>query len=229
MDINIHEALRTNYLFKAFDDAQLDTMARATRQVSLETGERLFTQGDPIRAFYFVVRGQIKLYRLSKTGYEKIIDLVNVEETFAEAVMFMNDEGYPVNAEALKSSILLAFDAPTFIQLLRESNETCFRLMANMSQRLRWQLNEIDRLTLHTASFRFISFLLDPPPRCQGENGEVRLNMPKHVLASRLSIKPETFSRLLARLSDEGLIEAKRDAVLLRDVQGLRERLQNLL
>ena len=141
----------------------------------------------------------------------------------------MSDEGYPVNAEALKPSKLLRLDAATFIHLLHRSNETCFRLMAHMSRRLRWQLNEIDRLTLHTASFRFINFLLDPPPKCRGDEGEIRLNMPKHILASRLSIKPETFSRILSRLSDEGLIRTQRDAVHLLDEQGLRDRLQTLL
>jgi CRP-like cAMP-binding protein len=220
--------LKDIYLFQEFDDLQLETIAGSTKQFSLEPGQRLFNQGDPIERFYFLQQGQMKLYRLSVDGYEKVIDIVGAGQTFAEAVVFMERDGYPVNAEALEASELLGFKAATFLKLLKESNDSCLRLMANMSQRLRWQLNEIDRLTLHSATFRFINFLLDPPASCRVNAGEVRLNVPKSVLASRLSIQPETFSRILSRLTGAGLIEVRREALKLLDVEALRDRVRDL-
>lgn len=220
-------ALANIYLFSAFDAAQMKTMAAAAERVSLAQGDRLFNQGDKIRRFFHLESGRMKLYRLSPEGDEKVIDLVGPGQTFAEAVVFMERaEGYPVNADALEASRLIGFDAYTFLGLLRESNESCLRLMGSMSRRLRMHVNEIDRLALQNATSRFIGYILNAASE-EGTHGRrVELNAPKNVLASRLSIQPETFSRILSRLAGAGLIRVERQAVILVDVDALRELLE---
>ena len=228
MTTDLTEVLKTIYLFQSLSDQQLNLVAKTTRCYALGAGERLFSQGDPIERFFFLQSGQVKLYRLSPDGDEKIIELVCAGQAFAEAVVFMGKHGYPVNADVLVASELLGFDAHVFMDLLKQSNETCLRLMADMSVRLRSQVNEIDRLTLHSATFRFINYLLDPPPNCMVSAEEIRLNVPKSVLASRLSIQPETFSRILSRLANAGLIEVRRESIRLLDTASLQARLQDL-
>lgn len=222
------DALQDIYLFSAFDREQMATMANAAERLSLAQGERLFNQGDEIRRFFHVQSGQMKLYRLSPEGDEKVIDLVGPKQTFAEAVVFMERvAGYPVNADALQATQLIGFDASTFLGLLRESNESCLKLMSTMSRRLRMHVNEIDRLALQNATSRFIGYILNAAYE-EGTHGRrVELNVPKNVLASRLSIQPETFSRILSRLSGAGLIQVDRQAITLLDIDGLRALLEN--
>lgn len=215
--------LKQIYLFSALDECQLSEIAATTKQKSLKTGERLFHQGDPCDYFFYLREGQIKLFRLSREGDEKVIYVVLGGQTFAEAVMFMErKEGYPVNAESLEPSELLCFDSNTFVDLLKRSPDTCLRLMGNMSRRLRWQVNEIDRLTLHNATFRLINYLLDVCEEKTGGTFEVRLTTPKNVLASWLSIQPETFSRILFRLSGRQLLEVEGQTIRF-DVSKLRQ------
>lgn len=224
-DQQLLKELRKIHLFSALDDEQLDVVARNTRQITLRAGQRLFTQGQPCSAFFSLYRGQMKLYRLSPDGSEKVIDIVNAGQTFAEAVMFMEEDGYPVTADALEDSVLLAIDCRSFIALLKQSPTTSFRLMGRMSQRLRWQLNEIDRLTLHSATFRLVSYLLETLMRSGCETNEVQLTIPKNVLASRLGIKPETFSRILSRLVQQDLIEVRRQSIVVRNAAELQKQL----
>lgn len=222
------DALRGIYLFSAFDARQMAAIAEATERVSLAQGERLFNQGDEIRRFFYVESGRIKLYRLSPDGDEKVIDLVGPNQTFAEAVVFMErTAGYPVNADALETTRLIGFDARTFLGLLKESNESCLQLMAAMSRRLRMHVNEIDRLALQNATSRFIGYILNAAYEDRAQGRRVELNVPKNVLASRLSIQPETFSRILSRLSSAGLIQVERQAITLLDVDGLRNLLES--
>ena len=223
------KSLRDIYLFSAFDDEQLSSVLKVTEQIFLEPGQRLFNQGDEIRRFYYIESGQMKLYRLSAEGYEKVIDLIGANQTFAEAVVFMERRaGYPVNADALEPTHLLGFDAQTFLGLLRQSNESCLQLMAVMSRRLRWQLNEIDRLALQNATSRFVDFVFQPGDDSVANGKRIELTVPKNVLASRLSIKPETFSRILARLSAAGVIKVDKQAITLLDVNGLRRQVKAL-
>jgi len=216
------DELRRAYLFSELDGAQLAEAMREMRLIELDKGERLFEQGDPARRFFVVRRGLIKLYRLSPEGHEKIIELIAPGQSFAEALMFMAANGYPVHAEAVEITELFSFDNEVYKALLRDSVESCFRLMAGMSMRLHKQINEIDRLTLHNATYRLVAYLLQELPEDVVASPDVQLTTAKSVIASRLSIQPETFSRILARLSRDGLIEVEGNRVLLRDIPALR-------
>jgi len=212
------------YLFSVLDAAQVSTVLRTTRVVRLAEGERLFDHGQPSRHYYFLRSGQIKLFRSAKDGGEKVIEIVRSGETFAEAVMFMGEaRAYPVSAEAIVDSELLEFEQATLLSLLERSTPTCMRLMAGMSRRLRQQVDEIDRLTLHNATFRLANYLLQQIPRGVLESPELHLTTPKHVVASRLAIQPETFSRILSRLAESGCIAVHGHNIILTDIEALRE------
>lgn len=95
--------------------------------------------------------------------------------------------------------------------------------MADMSRRLHRLLNEIDSLTLHNATYRLVRDLLGEPPDDVPQPPEIVLTAPKHIIASRLSIKPETFSRTLTRLSRDGLTAVRGNSIVLGDLRRLRQ------
>lgn len=218
---NVDEFQRI-YLFTALNEAQLQAIHRTMRVISLEEGQTLFDFGQPATRYFYMCSGQIKLFRNSPDGGEKVIEIIHAGETFAEAVMFMKQCRYPVSAQAITQSRVLAFDSKTMMDLLRGSIDTCFRMMAKMAMRLRQHLDDIDVLTLHSATFRLVSFLLQQVPKGVVESPEIQLDTPKHIIASRLSIQPETFSRMLAKLSKQGLIDVQGQNIVLQDVAGLR-------
>lgn len=223
---SLRDEIREIYLFSALLDEQLDTVLRGARVQRFETGQQLFRQGDHAAQFFYVRSGTIKLYRLSARGDEKIIEVIRSGQTFAEAVMFM-DEGYPVNGEALDPSEVLSFDARSFRRLLRESADTCLRVMATMSRRLRRQVDEIDRLTLQNATCRLVSYLLHESPGSADSAAKIQLTLPKNILASQLAVQPETFSRILSRLSSKGFIDVQGQTITLQNVDGLRDLLRS--
>jgi CRP-like cAMP-binding protein len=135
--------------------------------------------------------------------------------------MFMERQAYPVNAEAVQATELLAISSRVFTRILRDSVDTCFRVMGVMSQRLHRHLNEIDSLTLHNATYRLVSYLLNEA--AHRDQPSLQLNTPKHVVASRLSIQPETLSRILSRLSKQNLIEVRGSHIEVLDYDGLLE------
>lgn len=216
------EALRQIYLFAALNDAQLDTMLASSHSIKLKQKQILFEAGQPAESFYLLRTGQIKLYSLSAEGDEKVIEIIRPGETFAEAIAFMEQHVYPVSAEAIMDSNLCSFDLLTFRQLLEDSPATSMRLMADMSRRLRMRINEINNLTLHNATYRLVVYLLEQIPEGAMELAEIHLGTPKSIIASRLSIKPETFSRILSKLTQRGLISVEGNDITLQDVNGLR-------
>lgn len=218
------EELRQLDLLAEFSDDQLEKIQKTMRLITLSDNEHLFEQGEQADRFYQVLSGQIKLFRVSMEGSERVIEVVQPGQTFAEAVMFMEQRCYPLNAEALGKTELLAFDSNTFLKILEDSKQACFRLLADMSMRLHNRLNEIDYLTLQNATFRMVHYLLQQIPKGHDDDLsiEIKLTTSKSIIASRLSIQPETFSRILKSLSKKGLIEVKGKAINLLDIDGLR-------
>ena len=222
-DKDIADELRRVELFTALGPRQLQVLIDSTRVVRLDHGQRLFDHGQPARQFFRLRSGQLKLFRTSPSGGEKIIEIVQPGELFAQAVMFMEPRtGYPVSAEAIEPSVLLGFDSEVMRGVLHESVDTCFRMLASLSHRLRQQVDEIEKLTLHPAVSRLAGYLVEQVPGDMPFSPEVHLVAPKNVIASRLGIQPETFSRVAARLMKDGLIRVQGQDVVLLDVEGLR-------
>jgi CRP-like cAMP-binding protein len=208
------EELRQNHLFSGLGEAELNRVAQHAKILKLKSGEALFEQGDLAKRFYLVRNGQIKLFRLSPAGNEKIVDIVTPGNTFAEALMFFERPYYPVAAQALQTSEVISIDAVDFSRMLKESVESCFVLLGSLSQRLRALLHDIDELSLHSGTSRVAAYFLEHDP---GDVVTYSLPAPKQVIASRLSVKPETFSRIIKNLSNEGMIKIDGNQVTIID------------
>lgn len=216
--------LRQAYLFADVDDAQLVRLGRSIQNVQLQHGDTLFHHGQPAERFFFLRTGQVKLFRVSPDGHEKIIEIIRPGQTFAEAVMFVGPHGrYPVSCEAISDCALYALDQRAFLQELADSHEISFGMLASMSRRLHMLVNQIDGLTLQNATYRLVMYLLEQTPRDATATTDLQLTTPKNAIASRLAIQPETFSRILGKLRDQGLVAVHGNQITLCNLDGLRE------
>jgi CRP-like cAMP-binding protein len=219
MNETLISELKQAYLFVHLSTEQLVRVAAKARRLHLAEGKVLFSQGDAAERFFLLTKGRLKLFRLSSEGNEKIIEIINEGNTFAEALMFLERARYPVGCAALTDCELIALDTRDFNDMLRGSVDTCLLLLGELSQRLRGLISEIDRLSLQSATCRVAGYFLHRLPA--GEE-ELTLDVPKGVLASRLSIKPETFSRIIKQLSESGIVAVHGGTVHVNDRRALR-------
>lgn len=225
MSDSIKQQLGRHYLFASLDEEQLKHILPGVFEIQLAENEHLFHFGEEARYFYLLGSGQIQLYRLSPSGEEKVIELIQAGQSFAEAVMFFKINQYPVSAKAVVDCRLWRIDMKRFMALLQASNELCMRLLGGMSKRLHGAIQDIDQLTLQNASMRVIQLLLQAAPEDTANQYSLDLETPKQVLASRLSVRPETFSRILQQLSRRGLIAVQGKTVNILDFRALQREL----
>lgn len=225
LDPEYQQAMRSNPLFIDMDEKDFDTLLQGTSARKLFTGETLFVQQQKATEFFLLVEGKIKISLLSIDGAEKVVDIIKPGSTFGEAIIFNGIEGYPVNSKALDDSTVLRINANDYTQVLSNSPKACLKIMGRLSVRLHFLVNEIDRLSLHNASYRLICYLLEDVPEDSVEKTDVKLNVAKRIIASRISITPETFSRTLKSLSKKGLIEVYDEHIVIKNPTELREML----
>ncbi len=209
-------------LFKELPAPVLDRVAAGTTELHVPRGEILFTRGDPCRGFYLVIYGQVKLSFVTKQGTEKVVEIVGPTHSFGEALMFAG-KPYVVMAQTLSDSMLLHVSRDAVFNELDRDPAFARALLAGLSQRLHRLIHDVESYSLETGSQRVIGYLLrqddegdEPGPH------KVTLPVSKALVASRLNLTPEHFSRILHELTAAGLIRVDGREVEILDVNRLR-------
>ena len=218
----LYAALRRHYLFSGLDQDDFDSLVTGVSTVGLDKGEVLFHRGDEADHFYFLDAGLIELNLIAATGEKKVLEVVSPGRAFAEAIGFMQEKKYPVTAEALADSMLCQIPIGLYVNLVYTNPDACMRLLSDVCRHLHARVREIENLTIQNARDRLTSYLLDHVIETNEDEATVRLELPRHVIASRLSIQPETLSRLLRTMVDEGVLTIEDRVIFVHSLARLR-------
>jgi CRP/FNR family transcriptional regulator, dissimilatory nitrate respiration regulator len=211
-------------LFKELAPAEIDRLAAGTTELFVPRGEIVFQRGDPCVGFHAVVYGQVKLSFVTPQGGEKVVEIISPGFTFGEALMFM-DKRYIVMAQALSDTLLLHVAKEAVFHGIEHDPGFARRMLAGLSRRVHALMADVESYSLQSGTQRVIGYLL----RQEAEGGEgqasytVRLPTSKSIVASRLNLTPEHFSRILHELVDRGLVAVEGRDVRIVDAQKLRD------
>lgn len=200
-------------LFEGLSPEELSRMAKSTREVRVSKGGTLFHPGDPCNGFHVLVYGQIKLAISSPQGAEKVVEIIPPGQSFGEAIMLM-DKSYFLFAQALSDSLVLHVSKAAIYEELENDHGFVRKMLAGMARRLHQLMNDVESYSLHSGTQRVIGYLMHAllDSQLSAENVVIELPVTKGVIASRLNLTQEHFSRILHELSSLGLIvvEGKR-------------------
>jgi CRP-like cAMP-binding protein len=205
-------------LFRAIGEPLVRSILRGRSARSYDRGEAVFHQGDIAASFFLVLDGWIKLYRQLPNGDEVVVALLTKGETFAEAMMFLGGR-YPASAEAVSPTRLLQVDGAALRDAIMRNPQISFEMLAASSLHLRRLVEQIEQLKAQSAPKRIAGFLLSLITARSGA-AQVALPYEKSLIAKRLGMKPESFSRALAKLRGVG-ISVQREFVHVNDVARL--------
>jgi CRP-like cAMP-binding protein len=211
-------------LFKELAPAEIDRLAAGTTELFVPRGEIVFQRGDPCVGFHAVVYGQVKLSFVTPQGGEKVVEIISPGFTFGEALMFM-DKPYIVMAQALSDTLLLHVAKEAVFHGIEHDPGFARRMLAGLSRRVHALMADVESYSLQSGTQRVIGYLL----RQEAEGGEgqasytVRLPTSKSIVASRLNLTPEHFSRILHELVDRGFVAVEGRDVRIVDAQKLRD------
>lgn len=216
--IRIQDFLSRVPLFNELAADELDNIAVGTTEVQAARGEIIFHRGEPCIGFHTVVYGQVKLIFVSPMGGEKVVRIIGPGDSFGEALMFM-DKAYIVSAQTLADTLLLHVDKSVLFSELDRRPGLARKMLAGLSQRLHALISDVEAYSLRSGTQRVIAYLLKGEI-C--EDGRVfRLETSKTVIASRLNLTPEHFSRILHDLNANGLVKVKGREITILDANGL--------
>lgn len=220
-EFDISRFLARTPLFWSVAAADLERLAAGCQLRRFCRGELVLRMGEACHAFHIVVSGRVKLYVLSTSGHEKVVDVISPGGTFAEALMFLNRPS-AVNAQAVADTLLVTVRREAVLEELQRDSSFALSMLAGMSLRLHSLVQDVQANALQSGAQRVIGYLLREQ---EGDDaaGEVMVSLPvsKATVASLLSLTPEYFSRVLRELESAQLIRVDKRNIHVIDIQRL--------
>jgi CRP-like cAMP-binding protein len=217
---DLHEFLLSTFLFNSFTEREIALLSPSLSLKTVRRGEQVFSEGLEATAFFVVVSGKIKVYKLSPDGKEHTLHIQGPGDLVAEAAIF-DSMAYPASCAALEDSTLVRVSREAFIGLLKKHPELSLKMMSAYSRRLRQFVSKIEELSMRDIRSRLAGHLVG---NSKVEKGiaTCRLKYSKKELASLLGTIPETLSRALAFLKRERLIIEKDKSFIIPDPEKLK-------
>jgi len=221
-DIKITSFLANLPLFRDATAEEIERIAAGTRVLRAPRGETLLRRGDASDGFYLVVYGQVKLAFISAAGGDKVVEIIGPGMSFGEAVMFL-EAPHVVYAQTLVDSMLLHVSKRVVFAETDRNAGFARKMLGGLSRRLHGVIVDVEVYCLRSGAQRVIGYLLRDMESADGSAG-ARIDLPanKGVIASRLNLTPQHFSRILHDLIEDRLIEVDGRTVTILDPPRLR-------
>jgi CRP-like cAMP-binding protein len=187
--------------------------------LNLKERDIVFRQDDPASAFFIVVEGWVKLFRITMAGEEAVIHVFTKGDSFAEAVAFTG-KPYPATAQAVSDARIVSIPAAHVIKCIRDAPDIALAMIASTQSHLIVLVQQVEQLKARTGVQRLAEFLAS---LATAEAGSCTIALPydKALIAGRLGLKPETLSRAFAKLKSIG-VKVKSSQIMVADVGKLR-------
>lgn len=215
---NLKRILANTSLFRMLDEHQLDEITAATQPIRASTNTCVINQGDAPKGVFLVVYGQVKIGFDRKDGSEKTLCILGQNKCFGLGEMLL-DRAHLAFVKTTTDSMLLHTSREKVLDVAKDNFGFAQELMVCVGRQLYTLTRDIESYSLQTAKQRLAGYLLR---QSQYQAGDcVELVASKTLIASRLSLTPETLSRLLHDFSADSLISVMGRRIRILDYERL--------
>jgi CRP-like cAMP-binding protein len=218
-----HELLAGIQLFAGVDDRVLARLAKHAAEIHAPRGTALYSPGELSTGFFTVVSGLVKLAVPKGQDQEKVVALLGPGSTFGLSAMFL-DEPHIVSAAAVQDSAIAHVPKAAVLAAMKRDGRFACEVATALSRVVRGLLLEMRSSTVESGTQRTVTFLLrELGTTARAGTATITLPAKKRIIASRLDLTGEHFSRILHELTAARLISVEGPKVTIRDVSRLRE------
>jgi len=214
--------LRQVIVFQNATDDDLKLIAQHSIERSLEEGEFFFFQGDPATYAYILVSGRAKLMQTSPAGQQVNLRTISEWQMFGALGAVRENATYPATAQAMEQSTALAIKGDYLQELMSTRPYLSFDLMKLMTNYIQEMQERYRELATEKVERRIARALLRLAAQMGNKrDGGIELLFTRQDLAEMSGTTLYTVSRVLSDWERQGLVEAGRERVLIRNPHGV--------
>jgi len=206
------------WLLHGMSENVIQAFNQYARRKNFKTGEAIIWQGDPCEAVFFVLSGEVEIYRLSSGGREQILDRTPTGGCFNLIPALLESGANQANVRTLTDCELLAIAKPDFQKLLVDFPKFTLSVTRFFAERLAHMADLIETLSLYSVRQKLARFLMDQADKVRKEKAT---RWTQTDIARRLGTVREVLGRALRKLEEEGIVQIDREKILLLDREKL--------
>jgi len=203
--------------FVGLDERELARVAAVSHRQRYERGALLLLEGEPCTAVHFIVRGRVRVSKVSPEGREQVLALLGPGEGL-NLVPALDGEPHPAAADAVTDAEVYTIAVADFLRLVREIPQVAMNVLADFAGKLRRLVDLVEDLSFRTVGARLARFLLSPEATVPGRHWT------QEEIAARLGTVREMVGRVLRTWQQEGVVRVERGRVVVLDRAGLESR-----
>ena len=193
-------------IFNHLKQHEMDEIMEKVTPRKLQKGEFLYQAGDESDSLSIVHQGKLKIYRLSGTGKEQILRILSSGDFTGELALFKKSfhDSY---AEALEDTRVCQIKRSDLQEILLKYPSISLEILKELSERLEQSEMQATRIATDKVERRIALYLTELVER--QNQMEIFLPLSRKDLSSYLGTTPETLSRKLAEMEEEGILSQK--------------------
>ena len=199
------DTLKVLPLFSDLSREESDLVIQASRLRNLGRGQFLFMHGDKVTHFYVICRGTIQLFRETPDGHEITNDILIAGDSIGADEVVQAKRAHQANARAVDDAVLLEIPISWMRENLKNFDHLAPKLLADIATRLHNTQIEAEHLSTMNAAQIVACYLQKLCVLYNFDPHGFELPYSKTLIASRLRMELETFSRTLQKLKDHGI------------------------
>jgi CRP-like cAMP-binding protein len=209
-------------LFQGVSSEKIILLAEQATYKKFKSGEMVIGETDPIRSFYVVISGQLKLYRSSVEGKEQTLQLLGPGDPFGLCTAFATDS-FPASAMAIEDAAVLLIPGTVMEATAKQEPALLFNIIQILSQRLKDSMALIESLALKEIPGRLASFLRHASSDAADKKTIVELTISQRELSKILGATPEALSRALRKMANDGILSTAGRVITILDHKALEK------
>ncbi len=214
--------LRQVSVFQNATDEDLKLIAGHGIERSIEEGEFFFFQGDPAAYLYVLISGRAKLMQTNPAGQQVNLRTISEWQMFGALGAVREEATYPATAQALEPSTALAIKSNYLQEMMQTRPYLSFNLMKLMTGYIQEMQERYRELATEKVERRIALSLLRLAAQMGTKNeGGIELTFTRQDLAEMSGTTLYTVSRVLSDWERQGLVEAGRERVVIRNPHGV--------
>jgi CRP/FNR family transcriptional regulator len=209
--------------FVGLDERGAERLGRQVGERKYRTGELILEEGGDCRGLYFVMTGQVKMYKTSLEGKEQVLRILGPGRTFNDVSVFDGGPN-PASVAALENSTVGFIPTDAVLSVVAQEPQVSAAVIRTLASRLRALTELVEDLSLRGVTARVAKLLLDcarghhtmaegAPTACD--------RLTQQQLAAMTGSVREVVQRSLKTLERDGAIRLERARVVVLNLKVL--------
>ena len=207
------DLLRTTPIFSRLSIEDRRKIAEVASVRAFDRGEIIFEQESPSDAFYAIIAGRVKIFKMMPNGKDLILEVFGPGDPLGAVAAYLG-RPFPASATALEETTCVLIPRADFFRLLEQHPSLVRGLLLGLTTRLVELTNRLAELTGGRIEPRFARLFMKLADEMgRSERGGIFIPLPlsRQELADLTGTTIETCIRIMSRWGKEEIVRTEKE------------------